>query len=99
MYPDYDLVYRMMKSSELDRHYTPLFQYTVSAISQSAKGKRVVTKSPQGQDKEYAVSLVAIMIGCLPDLTFLSTDFDEGKKLGVNFPLSNAPSLASSSMF
>lgn len=84
MYPDYDLVYRMMKSSELERHYTPLFQYSVSAISKSAKGKRVVLKSPKGQSNEYTVSLVAIMTGCLPDLSFLSAEIDEGKKLGVN---------------
>ncbi len=84
MYPEYNQVFSLMKNEEPMDNYTPLSQYVVKDVCQSAKGKRVRLMSPEGLVSWYNVSLVVVMVGYRPLLQFLPPEFDGGKALGVS---------------
>ncbi|XP_065211519.1 oxidative stress-induced growth inhibitor 2-like [Planococcus citri] len=82
MYPEYHLVYKMMKNENRPESYTALAQHIVLNICRSIKGKRVRIMAPDGLSSWYKVSLMAVMVGYRPELNFLPPEFDNGRTLG-----------------
>lgn len=50
----------------------------------AAPDKKVTTVSPSGQEIVHQVSLVAVLIGTRPDLSFLPPEFSNGQALAVS---------------
>lgn len=87
MYPEYHIVYKMMKCEEQPQNYKALPQHIVLNICRSIKGKRVRIMAPDGESSWHKVSLMAVMVGYRPELNFLPPEFDNGRTLGVCLPL------------
>ncbi|KAK0179137.1 hypothetical protein PV327_007956 [Microctonus hyperodae] len=77
MYPEYHEVYEMMVDDKTHRLYKALPGYTVidlgvkSDDTNKTKERTVSLQSPDGNIYRYRVSIVAILIGAKPDLSYL----------------------------
>ncbi|KAH0567505.1 oxidative stress-induced growth inhibitor 1-like [Cotesia glomerata] len=85
MYPEYHKIYEMMADGRNHRLYKSLAGYKLvdlgvkSNDSNKTKERRVTLRSPSGQLFTFRVSIVAILIGSKPDLSYLG---DYANKLG-----------------
>ncbi|XP_022188447.1 oxidative stress-induced growth inhibitor 1 [Nilaparvata lugens] len=85
MYPEYHKVCQMMKkSSSSVPGYTPYPEHKVLDLIDSTSGREIYLSSPQGQITTHNVTLVAVLIGSRPDLSYLPTEYQDGMKLGLN---------------
>uniref|UniRef100_A0A1B6I5I8 FAD/NAD(P)-binding domain-containing protein n=1 Tax=Homalodisca liturata TaxID=320908 RepID=A0A1B6I5I8_9HEMI len=84
MYPEYHKVHQMMRSGgEGYPEYSAFPQHKVVDIS-AGDGKKVTTVSPSGLQVVHQVSLMAVLIGSRPDLSFLPPEFQDGQTLAVD---------------
>lgn len=63
--------------------YSAFPEHKVVNIS-AAPNKKVVTVSPDGQQIVHQVSLMAVLIGTRPDLSFLTPEYSNGQALAVS---------------
>ncbi|RZF32821.1 hypothetical protein LSTR_LSTR011467 [Laodelphax striatellus] len=85
MYPEYHKVRQMMTNSDATYDdYTSFPEHKVLDLSDSSSGRKIYLSSPEGKLVTHKVSLVAVLIGSRPDLTYLPTEYQDGMKLGVN---------------
>ncbi|XP_075225208.1 oxidative stress-induced growth inhibitor 1-like isoform X2 [Lycorma delicatula] len=83
MYPEYHKVHQMMTDrSGGYPDYTAYPEHKVVGIS-SFNERKIQLTSPDGQEIVHKVSLIAILIGSRPDLSYLPPEFQDGEKLGV----------------
>lgn len=85
LYPEYNHIYKIMKKDIIIDTYKPLMRHVVKEIYSSIKGKRVQIVSPDGVVSWHKVSLIVILVGYVPKLTFLPPEFDAGNTLGASF--------------
>ncbi|XP_057325558.1 oxidative stress-induced growth inhibitor 2-like [Microplitis mediator] len=85
LYPEYHKIYEMMADGRNHRLYKSLPGYKLvdlgvkSNDSNKTKERRVTLRSPSGQLFTFRVSILAILIGSKPDLSYLG---DYANKLG-----------------
>uniref|UniRef100_A0A1B6D3R4 FAD/NAD(P)-binding domain-containing protein n=1 Tax=Clastoptera arizonana TaxID=38151 RepID=A0A1B6D3R4_9HEMI len=83
MYPEYHKVHQMMGDKGLGySDYRAFPEHKICEFS-AKPDKKVKIMSSSGVQTCHQVSLVAVLIGSRPDLSFMSPEFEDGKKLGV----------------
>lgn len=83
MYPEYHKVHQMM--TDRGKGYPDYLAYPEHKIVDisCSNEKKIQIVSPDGQKIVHKASLVAILIGSRPDLSYLPPEFQDGEKLGV----------------
>lgn len=83
MYPEYHKVHQMMSDQGGGyQDYCAYQEHKVIEISE-LPDKKVRIISPSGIITSHQVSLMAVLIGTRPDLSFLPHEYQDGKNLGV----------------
>lgn len=63
--------------------YSALMDHKVAEIA-AAPDKKLTTLSPSGLKVVHQVSLLAVLIGSKPDLSFLPLEYQQGQALTVS---------------